>query len=104
MAIVPRPVIEIDMPKVTDVLPLVQFSYAGSYEVLPEVAPEGTVVLHHGRTFVYNGGLWVELVDLVSSGRNLVDELMEVLNKYKNNSLAKDILDLIETYKVCGYE
>ena len=91
------------IPKVTDVLPLAQLSYTGSYEVLPEVAPEGTVALHHGRTFMYNG-VWVELADLVSSGGNLVDDLMEVLNRYENNSLAKDILDLIETYKVCGYE
>ena len=55
------------IPKVTDALPLVQFSYIGSYEVLPEVAPEGTVALHHGRTFIHRNGLWIELADLVSS-------------------------------------
>ena len=97
MAIVPRLDIEIEIPRL---------SYVGNFETLPETATIGDVAHHQGSNYVYRGGSWVELVDLVSSGGNLVDDLMEVLNKpsYKDNSLAKDILDLIETYKVCGYE
>ena len=95
MTTLPRLDIEIDIPRM---------SYVGNFETLPEVSSEGTIASHHGRTFIYRNGLWIELADLVSSGGNLVDDLMEVLNRYKNNSLTKDILDLIETYKVCGYE
>lgn len=97
MAIVPRLDIEIDIPRM---------NYVGNFEILPEIAPDGTIASHHGRTFISRNGLWIELVDLVSSGGNLVDDLMEVLNKpsYKDNNLAKDILDLIETYRICGYE
>lgn len=97
MAIVPRFDIEIDIPRMI---------YTGNFETLPETATIGDVAHHQGSNYVYMNGSWVELVDLVSSGGNLVDELMEVLNKprYKDNELAKDILDLIETYRICGYE
>ena len=95
MAIVPRLDIEIDIPRM---------SYVGNFETLPEVSSDGTIASHHGRPFIYRNGLWIELADLVPSGGNLVDDLMEVLDRYKNNSLAKDILDLIETYRICGYE
>ena len=95
MAIVPRLDIEIDIPRM---------SYTGNFETLPETATIGDVAYHQGSNFVYMDGSWVELSSIISSGGNLVDDLMEVLDRYKNNSLAKDILDLIETYKVCGYE
>ena len=95
MAIVPRLDIKIDMPRM---------NYIGSFETLPETATIGAVAHHQGSNYAYMGGSWVELADLISSGGNLVDDLMEVLNRYKDNSLAKDILDLIETYRICGYE
>ena len=95
MATLPRFDIEMDTPRV---------SYIGNFDTLPEVSSDGNMASHNGRTFIYRNGFWIELADLVPSGGNLVDDLMEVLDRYKNNSLAKDILDLIETYKVCGYE
>ena len=95
MAIEPRLDIEIDIPRV---------SHLGNFETLPETATNGDVVYHQGSNLVYMDGSWIELADLVPSGGNLVDDLMEVLDRYKNNSLAKDILDLIETYRICGYE
>lgn len=95
MAIVPRLDIEIDIPRM---------NYTGNFETLPETATIGDVAYHQGSHLVYMDGSWVELSSIISSGGNLVDDLMEVLDRYKNNSLAKDILDLIETYKVCGYE
>lgn len=97
MAIVPRLDIEIDIPRM---------NYTGNFETLPKTATIGDVAYHQGSNFVYMDGSWVELSSIISSGGNLVDDLMEVLNKpsYKDNELAKDILDLIETYKVCGYE
>ena len=95
MATVSRLNIEMDIPRM---------SYIGNFKTLPETATIGDVARHQGSNLVYIGGSWVELSNIVSADGNLVDDLMEVLNRYENNSLAKDILDLIETYKVCGYE
>ena len=97
MATVPRLDIEVNIPKM---------NFIGTSDVLPKKATEGEVTLVHGHPYVYVAPSWVELGDMITLGGNLIDALMEVLNKpnYKNNSLAKDILDLIEAYKVCGYE
>lgn len=95
MAIVPRLDIEIDIPRM---------NYTGNFETLPETATIGDVAYHQGSNYVYMDGSWVEFSSIISSGGNLIDDLMEVLNRYKNDSLAKDILDLIETYRICGYE
>lgn len=95
MATVPRLDINTDIPRM---------SYIGNFETLPETATIGDVAYHQGNNLVYMNGSWVELNSIISADGNLIDDLTEVLNRYKNNSLAKAILDLIETYRICGYE
>lgn len=95
MATVPRLDINTDIPRM---------SYIGNFEALPETATIGDVVYHQGNNLVYMNGSWVELNSIISADGNLIDDLTEVLNRYKDNNLAKAILDLIETYRICGYE
>ena len=79
-----------------------QMNYIGSSSEFPENAIEGQIIKLDGTLYGYNGEAWIYLYG--SKKSVTTSELLDFLERYEDSSLKQDILDLIESYRVCGYE
>lgn len=81
------------------------FIYKGSFDKFPEKASVGEVILNNGDGNIYvNTGTTWEIMNPMWSKSKLTEDLLEFLKDYENSSLKQDILELIESYRICGYE
>lgn len=81
------------------------FTYKGSVEELPRDANIGDIVLESGSNdvYVYTGTLWESCYPTFTK-KKLVEDLYEFLQKYEDCDLKRDILDLMEIYRLKCYE
>ena len=80
------------------------FSYIGSFPELPKNAKDGELVLFKDEVYGYMNNEWVPLYSSFKKTSSMIFELLEFLKEYEDSSLKQDILDLIESYRMCGYE
>ena len=79
-----------------------QTSFIGSVTTLPENARKDQIIMLDGALYGYNGEDWIYLYG--SKKSVTISELLDFLGGYEDSSLKQDILDLVESYRMCGYE
>lgn len=81
---------------------LPQMSYIGNFSEFPENVMTGQIIKSNGIFYVYTGNDWVPLH---SSKKSVtISKLLDFLERYEDSSLKQDILELVESYRICGYE
>lgn len=71
--------------------------YQGSFSDLPRAGVNGDLLYNtdDNKIYVFSDSRWVSVGNMVAES-NIVDDLTEVLDKYPDSSIAKDIRTYLE--------
>lgn len=78
--------------------------YRGSLSALPEKGINGEMVYNttDGRIYTFWNNGWIRVADTVTKS-NIIDDLTEVLDKYPDSLIAKDIRTYLELQRMRMY-
>lgn len=78
-------------------------TYVGTSQSLPTNAKLGDVVMINNQLYGCTDEGWTPLYSYARN-RSLLFDLYQFLEEYEDSLLKQEILDLLESHRICAYE
>ena len=79
-------------------------TYQGSFSDLPRAGTNGDMLYNtnDNKIYAFLDNRWVFVADMITKS-NLIDDLTEVLDKYPDSSIGKEVRILLEAHRRKSY-